>query len=154
MPSNDRILTPGGSSIPQNVRRRGDRPRHNVIAERRIVTVKFGKRVTENEIAGYAAALRADRSFQPEFSEIVDLRDVEDLDLRGNEMMELADKIDPFSFEAKRAFVVRNSVQSHAARMHQILRIAKENIFICHSLEEAECWIAGIPATRAAKATK
>ncbi len=121
--------------------RRGTPPEYNVIPERRLVFVKFGKLTTEREIARYAIRLHADPSFDPEFSEIVDLRDVEELDLRGDQMVELADRIDPFSPNAKRAFVVQNSVQSHAARMHQILRISKENIGIFHSVEEAEHWI-------------
>lgn len=104
--------------------------------------------MTEREIAWYASCLGMDPSFDPGFSEIVDLRNVEDLDLRGEQMVELADKIDPFSLDAKRAFVVRNSVQSHAARMHQILRIAKENLSIFHSVEDAERWIAATTAKK------
>lgn len=116
-------------------------PEYKVIPERRIVRVKFGKRVTEREIAWYARSLGVDPAFNPEFSEIVDLREVEELELRGEEMMELAEKIDPFSLHAKRAFVVRDPIQSHAARMHQILRLSKENISIFYSIEDAEQWI-------------
>ena len=132
-------------------RRPGMRPEYRVIPEKRLVSVKFAKRTTEKEIAGYARALCLDPSFDPEFSEIVDLRDVEDLDLRGDEMMELADKIDPFSYQAKRAFVVSNAVQRHAVRMHQILRISKENIAVFHSMEEAERWVAKVTFTRSTR---
>jgi len=116
-------------------------PEYTVIPDMRTVCVKFGKRVTEREIAWYARSLRMDPAFNPEFSEIVDLREVEELELRGEEMMELAEKIDPFSHDAKRAFVVRDSVQKHAAHMHQILRLAKENLSIFYSIEDAEQWI-------------
>lgn len=126
----------------------GKCPDYKVIPEKRLVSVKFGKRVTEKEIGAYAHALRLDPLFDPEFSEIVDLRDVEELELRGDEMMKLADKIDPYSYNAKRAFVVHDAVQAHAARMHQILRIAKENLSIFHSLAEAERWIASATSTR------
>ena len=136
-----RVLNPATNSEQPKNRRPGIPPEYKVSHEKRIVFVKFGKRVTEKEIARYAATLRADPAFDPAFSEIVDLSDVEELDLHGEQMMELADKIDPFSHEAKRAFVVSNSVQTHAARMHQILRLSKENISIFHSVEEAEQWI-------------
>ena len=132
----------------QPTRRPGIRPEYRVIPDKRLVWVKFAKRTTEKEIAGYAKALCLDPAFDPEFSEIVDLRDVEDLDLQGDEMMELADKIDPFSYQAKRAFVVSNAVQSHAVRMHQILRISKENIATFHSMEEAERWVAKVFSNR------
>jgi hypothetical protein len=113
----------------------------HVFPEKRMVLVKFGKRVTEREIAVYALGLGSHAGFRPDFSEIVDLREVEELVLNGGEMMELAEKIDPFSPAAKRAFVVRDSIQTHAARMHQILRLSKDNISVFHSVEEAERWI-------------
>jgi hypothetical protein len=71
----------------------------------------------------------------------VDLTDVEELDLEAEEFLKLADEIDPFLPDAKRAFVVRSLIQNHAARMHKVLR-TKRNIEIFHSFEEAEHWIA------------
>ena len=121
--------------------RRGNPADYRIFPERRIVSVKFGRRVTAKEIAVYALSLQADPLFRPEFSEIIDLREVEELDLNGDEMLKLAEKIDPFAINAKRAFVVRNSTQTHAARIHQILRLSKENFAIVRSIEEAERWI-------------
>jgi hypothetical protein len=151
----EKITTLGAPTDKKNGRRPGNRPEYQIFPRRRIVLVKFGKRTTEREIASYALSLRIDPLFQPEFSEIVDLRDVKDLDLNGAEMMDLADNVDPFSYEAKRAFVVGDSVQGHAARMHQILRIAKENLIVVHSVEEAERWIekTPIPGERKASAS-
>jgi hypothetical protein len=68
------------------------------------------------------------------------LRQVEEIDLQADEFLTLADKIDPFSEDSKRAFVVRTSVQNHAARMHKVLR-TQRNIEIFRSVEEAERWI-------------
>jgi hypothetical protein len=110
--------------------------------ERRLVTVRFGKKVTAGDIERYAGWLRTNPSFQPSFSEIVDLSPVEELDLRAAEFMKLADEIDPFSPDAKRAFVARSTNQNHAARMHKILR-TQRNIEIFPSVEEAERWIKG-----------
>ena len=108
--------------------------------DRQLVTVKFGKKVTADDIARYATQLRAHPSFQPTFSEIADLRDIEEMDLQAEEFLRLADKVDPFAYEAKRAFVVRTSVQAHAARMHKVLR-TQRSFEIFHSPEEAEQWI-------------
>jgi len=112
--------------------------------ERRLISVKFRKRVTVRDIEKYAASLRADPRFKPDFSEIVDLSDVAELDLKADEFIRLADEIDPFSLQARRAFVVRDAVQNHAARMHKILR-AHRGFAIFQSVEEAELWI-GAPA--------
>lgn len=108
---------------------------------RRLVIVKFGKKLTFADIERYANRLRTDPSFEPHYSEIVDLTEVEELDLQADEFLKLADSIDPFSAGAKRAFVARTSVQNHAARMHKVLR-TQRNIEIFRSLERAERWVA------------
>ena len=108
--------------------------------EKRVIIVKLGKKVTAEDIRRYVVQLQAHPSFQPSFSEIVDLRAVEELDLQANDFLKLADEIDPFSPGAKRAFVVRNAVQAHAARMHKALR-TQAKIRVFHSLQEAERWI-------------
>jgi hypothetical protein len=109
--------------------------------QKRLVTVRFEGAVTIDDIAKYAKQLLADRDFQPTFSEITDLREVSELNLEANDFLRLADKVDPFWPEAKRAFVVKNAVQNHAARMHKILR-SERKIEIFQSLEDAEKWIA------------
>ncbi len=109
--------------------------------DKRIVVVRFTKRLTFDDIRRYAERLRSNPSFRPNYSEIVDLTEVEELDLNADEFLRLADEIDPFAPEAKRAFVVRTSTQKHAARMHKVLR-TQRNIDIFGSIEEAERWIA------------
>ena len=109
--------------------------------EKMLVVVTFTRKLTVRDIERYAKALQSDRSFEPTHSEIVDLTQADELELQAEEFLSLADKIDPFSHESKRAFVVRTSVQNHAARMHRVLRTHR-NIEIFSSLEEAERWIA------------
>jgi hypothetical protein len=103
--------------------------------------VRFDGTVTFENIARYAKTLLAHREFEPTFSEIVDLRGVSEINLEAKDFLSLADRVDPFWPEAKRAFVVQTAVQSHAARMHKILR-AKRKIEIFQSVERAEKWIA------------
>jgi len=118
--------------------------RYEVAVAKGIVTVKFGKRLTIAEIEQYADTLRNDPAFHPGFSEIVDLREIEEVDLKADDFLRLADQIDPFLPTARRAFVVKSTVQTHAARMHKILR-SEKSIEIFETLEEAECWIAQRP---------
>jgi hypothetical protein len=115
---------------------------HIVDSTKRQVTVTFGKKVTASDIESYVRTLICNPAFHAEFSEIVDLREVEELNLQAEDFIRLADQVDPFSPQAKRAFVVRTSVQNHAARMHKILR-TQRTIEIFLSMEEAESWIRG-----------
>ena len=112
----------------------------NVDSARRLVVLKLGKKVKARDLERYAKLLRANPSFDPGFSEIADLRELEKFDVEANEMVRLADQIDPFSHHAYRAFVVRTTTQAHAARMHKILR-TQRNFEIFRSLQEAEQWI-------------
>lgn len=112
----------------------------HVDVKKQLVRVKFGERVTSEEIVSYVKALRSRSDFRPIFAEIIDLREATEIDLQAEDFLHLADQVDPFSSEAKRAFVVRTSVQNHAARMHKILRVQR-NIAIFRSIEEAEHWI-------------
>jgi hypothetical protein len=92
--------------------------RFQVDVERQLVTVKFGDRVTAEEIGKYVEKLLVHPSFQPTLSEIVDIREARDIDLQADDFLKLADQVDPFSREAKRAFVGENhgpeSCSSHA----------------------------------------
>jgi hypothetical protein len=125
---------------PRSLKLLSQSPWYHVDTEKKLVSVKFGRKLTVRDIEGYVGRLQLYPSFQPVYAEIVDLSEVEDLDLQADEFLKLADKIDPFSPDAKRAFIVRNSVQNHAARMHKVLRTPR-NIEIFRSVEEAERWI-------------
>lgn len=113
---------------------------HTIDVERKCVSVMFGSRLTVQDIDRYSRLLQSNPAFDPSFCEIVDLRQVEQLDLTADDFLRLADQIDPFSPTAKRAFVVGTSVQEHAARMHKVLRTTR-NIQIFHSMEEANRWV-------------
>lgn len=113
---------------------------YQIDSERKRVSARFGKKVTINDVVGYTRLLRSDPRFRADFSELVDLREVEILDLEAEDFMALADEADPFSPDARRAFIVNNSTQEHAIRMHRILR-TQTNIKTFQSLKEAEAWM-------------
>jgi len=112
-----------------------------LVPDKRVVSVRFVPRVSEEQIEAYVRSLRENPLFDRGFSGVVDLRQGEDISLSGEQVVELADCMDPYSLDSKRAFVVRNAVQGHAVRMHQILRCAKSRISIFFSREEARVWI-------------
>jgi len=107
------------------------------------VVAKFRGKVTAAVVGEYVQRLLSHPSFEPTFSEIADLSEAEEVELMADDFLKLADEIDPFSVDAKRAFVARTSTQNHAARMHKILR-TRRNIEIFKSFEDAERWI-GLP---------
>jgi hypothetical protein len=115
-------------------------PEHTVDAGKRLVFVKFGKTLMFADVERYIELLKANPVFEPNFSEIVDLSDVVELDMRAEDFLKVADEIDPFVSTARRAFIARSSVQNHAARMHKILR-GHKNIEIFGTREQAEEWI-------------
>jgi len=118
-----------------------------VDSKRRLVIARFAKRVTVMDIQVYVQNLSAHPNFDPSFSEIADLSEVKELPLEGPDFIELADRVDPFSFDSKRAFVARTLEQRHAARMHKILR-SQRNFEIFQTLEEAQEWIARVDSGR------
>ena len=105
------------------------------------VRVRFTGKLTVDVIARYATALRNDSGFDSAWSEIVDLRAVEEIEITAEQAIVLADRIDPFSVSSRRAFVVKNDLQRHSARMQQILRSPFKTIGIFDTVAEAEVWV-------------
>lgn len=94
-------------------------PDYKIDPENTRVYVRFAGKLAAADIERYANALRKELSFEPGWSEIVDLRAVEQIDISPDQSIALADTFDPFSLSSRRAFVVANDQQRHAARMQQ-----------------------------------
>jgi len=116
-------------------------PDYKIDPENTRVYVRFAGKLAAADIERYANALRKEPSFEPGWSEIVDLRAVEQIDIFPDQSIALADTFDPFSLSSRRAFVVANDQQRHAARMQQVLRSPSKTIGIFETLNEAEQWI-------------
>lgn len=114
---------------------------YEILRAERLVAVKFGKHLTLDEVEKYARDLCADPGFEPTFSEIVDLSEVENVEIDAKHALQLADRIDPFARSALRAFVAYSPAQIHTARMHQLLRGLEDNFGIFASMEEALAWV-------------
>ncbi|HTS34392.1 MAG TPA: hypothetical protein VMH04_01905 [Candidatus Solibacter sp.] len=124
---------------------------YRIDAKQRHVAVKFPKKVNVAVIESYCNALRNNPIFSPNFSEIVDITEVEEIELAPDEMIRIADQVDPFAAEARRAFIVRTSVQNQNARMHKALRISK-NLEVFRSQKEALAWIQSASGASAVRA--
>ena len=115
--------------------------RYTLDSENRIVRTTFTGIVTENEVVEHTIHLRKDPRFQPDFSELADLAEAIEVRLGYPEFQHL-EFIDPFSREAKRAFVA--PARSHAyglTRMFQIMRHSPENIQLFDTVEDALAWL-------------
>jgi hypothetical protein len=116
-------------------------PIYSIDSAARLVSVKFSNKLTFFNIVNYASSLRVDPRFSPAFSEIVDLRFVDSVSVSAREAMALADNVDPFSFNSKRAFVVQSQAQVNAAHLHRILRPESKTIQVFYSIDEARRWV-------------
>lgn len=113
---------------------------YTIEPEVRLVSTQFCGVLSFRALEMYATSLQADPRFDPAFSELVDLRKVEEIRLLPEEALRLADQIDPFTLDSKRAFVAQTQLQVHSAKMHQLLQ-NKRAIRIFSDLEEAKLWV-------------
>lgn len=104
-----------------------------------LVSAKFGGTLTLEDVELYDAQLRADRRFSPRYSEIVDLTQLETVAMSSREMMRLRAEI-PFFPQSRRALVVNNRDQSHAAHLYRIIR-KDANIRVFRSFDDAIEWL-------------
>jgi len=118
--------------------------RYTIEVDNRLVRTRFGKVITANAICELSRLMRADLQFSPSFSEIIDFTNVEKVEISGDHMMQLSESADPFSPEARRAFVVQTELQTHEARMYGIVRVARDKSRVFRSIGEAERWLSSL----------
>jgi hypothetical protein len=73
--------------------------------ERDVVFSRIWGTLTDDDVAGHATGLRADPRFDPELNQIIDMRELSDLQVTSHGVRKLATLV-PFDPEARRAFVV------------------------------------------------
>ncbi len=116
-------------------------PTYSIDTASRLVSVRFRDDLAFSNIVNYVVRLRSDSQFDPAFAELVDLRDVKAVSLSTRDLVQLADRVDPFSLKSRRAFVIRSQAQARTAKLHRILRLGGTNVRIFTSMEEARNWI-------------
>ena len=132
----------------------GERPfDYSIDTAARVVSARFEGALTFGRIVHYASSLRADPRFSPAFSELVDLRGVESVHLTTDEIITIADEVDPFSLKSRRAFVAQSEAQIHVAQFHRILRPESSTIRVFFSMDESRRWIESGESSSAAAGT-
>jgi hypothetical protein len=119
-------------------------PAHHVIdMTNRVVLTVFTGVLTLHDVADNRKKLRAETSFDPRFSELIDFSAVSEIELDINELRALF-KRDPFSIISKRALVVGLPSSIHgAAQMYRLMRDNKLCVGIFHTIAEALRWLRG-----------
>ena len=133
------------SSSPESKAVRGTSYRYSIDRAKRLVLVKFVGKLAASDLTHYVEALLKDPVKDPEFkrqfSEIVDLTAVDRITITPAEAIALADAVDPFDVNSRRAFVTCKEIQTNAARVHQIVRSPSNNMAIFDTVNHAEQWI-------------
>jgi hypothetical protein len=114
---------------------------YTIDATRRIVFTTMTGMLSFDQVVAHAVALKSDPCFHPSFSELLDLRGVSQSDLTLMELIQLADTIDPFSSNARRAIITGSDSIYETSRMYQAVREQENNIRLFRSIEEAQPWL-------------
>jgi hypothetical protein len=111
------------------------------VVSRRVFSEAIG-RLTYEDIVGHMNRLMRDPKFDPSFSQLLDFREIDTLDIDSSEVMALAE-VRVFSPASKRAFVTSGAEKFGMARMYEAYRIPKgdKNIRVFADYDEAVEWL-------------
>ncbi|OAI47559.1 hypothetical protein AYO43_04275 [Nitrospira sp. SCGC AG-212-E16] len=97
--------------------------------------------MTDRELLAHVRALTADPRFAPHFRQLVDLRDVTDLQVAASTIREML-RLNPFGAGAWRALVVTKDEVFGMARMSQLLTDeSPDELQIFRKLDDALQWL-------------
>ena len=97
--------------------------------------------VTDRELLAHVRALTIDPRFARDFSQLVDLRDVTDVEVTASCIREMV-RLNPFGAGARRAVVVTNDVVFGMTRMYQILSDeSPDELQIFRKVDDALQWL-------------
>lgn len=110
---------------------------------RRLVLTRLWGVVTAADLTDGRRHMIAHPSFQPDFSQLVDLRDLISIEATSAEIQQLAAGA-PFTPESKRAFVAKSDLAFGMARMYESYRESThpgDQIRIFRNMADAELWL-------------
>ena len=107
-------------------------------AEEIVFTTSEGD-VTLDDIAEHCRKLKADKAFNPSFSELLDYRATSPA-LSLDEMRHVASSLDPYSGDARRAIVASSDLNYGVARMFEAVH-AGITVAVFRSMDEALEWL-------------
>ncbi|HEX2853771.1 MAG TPA: hypothetical protein VHO24_11075 [Opitutaceae bacterium] len=99
---------------------------------------------THGDFIGHMEALQKNPAFNPDFSQVVDCRDIGLLDLKNDQLRDLAAQ-SIFSLRARRAFVVSTELHFGMSRMFAAYReLAGQQVAVFKDMPSALQWL-GLP---------
>jgi hypothetical protein len=115
---------------------------YHIDSVRQLVTVRASDKATYGDVLAYYRDLRADPDFSPQFSELVDLREVTGTRLTAAEISSLA-SMPVFETTARRALVTGSDLIFGLCRMFVAYSVANadHNIGIFHGMDEGWRWL-------------
>lgn len=114
---------------------------YDIDRARRRVTCRAWGVLSAREVAEQYRALAADPAFDPSYSQLADLREVEHIDIRAPTVRReaLETVFDPGS---PRAFLVRTHAQATVARLYALYaKYVDQNVRVFMDLRDAERWL-------------
>ena len=107
---------------------------------RRLVACRAWGKFTSAELFEHYHLIAADPDFEPTFSQVGDLRDVEEFDM-GSSAVEAAADLGVFSTTSRRALVVAHDLQYGIARMYATFsELAGQNMKVFRDYDAALKW--------------
>lgn len=108
---------------------------------KRLITVRVEGVLRSEDIAAARRAVTSSPEFRADFGQIMDLTGVERVDLRTEEIRELA-KSTPFVPGARRVMVAPSDLLYGLGRLFEITGGTEGwQIHVCHTLAEAQAWL-------------
>lgn len=114
--------------------------------QRRLVLSRAWGTLTSAEVADHYRALATDPEFDPSFSQLADLTEVERVDMSPASVRREALEV-VFGPRALRAFVVETGEQEATARLYGLFgKYVGQNVRVFTGIGEAERWLGLTPA--------
>lgn len=108
---------------------------------RRLCWTRVAGEVTLADFLAHATELRAHPDFRPEFSQLVDFREVTEVRVTGADIRRLA-RENPFAARARRAFVMPRADAFGLARLYSAHIGADSTTFlVTRDIDEACAWL-------------
>ncbi len=115
---------------------------YKIDKKRRLVLSSGDGVLTKADLLGHMDQLSNDPDFDPDFSQVLNFRQINGLELGPEDVRQLAQR-NIFSPRSRRAFVVKDDLQFGLARMFEIHRELKgeTGIRVFRTFDEAMDWI-------------
>lgn len=115
---------------------------YKIDKERRLVLSSGTGVLTREDILGHMDRLSKDPDFDPDFSQLVDFRQITEVEFGPEDVRQFAER-NIYSSRARRAIVVKDDLQFGLARMFEIHRElhGETGIRVFRSYDEAVDWI-------------